>query len=83
VRGMAAAMVVFMMAWSGAGDAVGQTFDWINTSGGNYAIPGNWNPSGPPGSTATVRFTQPNTYSVSFSTSATANVLNVCRGQFP
>jgi T5SS/PEP-CTERM-associated repeat protein len=59
---------------------VAQTFDWTNTSGGNYSTGANWTPVGPPGAAATARFAIANTYNVTF-TNATAGILTISQGE--
>ncbi len=72
VAGMACAIL--------AGIARAQTYDWINTSGGTYSTAANWSPAGPPPAGGTARFALANTYNVTFSASATVNILTMTQG---
>jgi T5SS/PEP-CTERM-associated repeat protein len=56
------------------------TFDWTNAAGGLYGTSGNWNPSGPPTSSDTARFSLANTYTVTLNTSTNVNTLTQTQG---
>ncbi|MCS7033954.1 MAG: hypothetical protein NZ561_08155, partial [Phycisphaerae bacterium] len=59
----------------------GQVFTWVNTAGGTFSVPGNWNPAGPPtlpGHSAI--FNQPGNYGVTLSGPAAHGTLTISAG---
>ncbi len=61
----------------GANPTWAATLTWINTSGGDWNIAGNWSPSGVPGATDTALITAAGTYVVNVSDSESAASLTI------
>ncbi len=60
-----------------AGSIPAATITWNNTSGGNWNVAGNWNPSQVPGAADTVAISTAGTYTVTINDTESAASLNV------
>jgi T5SS/PEP-CTERM-associated repeat protein len=60
--------------------APAQQFDWTGSVNSTYSTPGNWSPTGPPGSSATARFNLFTNYNVNFTANAAVDAISVNNG---
>ena len=63
-----------------AGSTLAVTRDWNNTFGGAFGTITNWTPNGTPNSSDTIRFSLPDTYTVTLNTSASVNTITQTQG---
>ncbi len=61
--------------------ANGIPYEWNNPAGGQFSVPGNWSPSGPPGSNDAAFFNRATTAPIVFDVSASSRLLVVSTSQ--